>query len=357
MIEIIPNYGKKKNIPSFQIKAPNLNIVNNKDTIFINIPSYADSEIWSTIDSYFSKAKYPNRIFIGAVLSTFNFEEDNKMLEECKKKYGNKVNVKLMLPGDLIGCQPARKYIHGFYRGQSYYLNSDCHMRAMQNWDEDIINYFSELEEIKQEECIITSSIPAYWRENGYEYYDQFDPESTISYCLSDTHEELFKDRGVLQMVSQYLKLSEPMASPYISGGFFFTRGKYIERVPFVNKIVFSEEEIFMALRFFTAGLNAYIPTRLFLYHKFDRGAEPEPRRTIWADFPDQFYPMHESSRLHCVKVLSDNIVDRDNGLFNVRTVKQYEDLFGVDFKNRTVSENFKKGIFPKSFTTYQLDI
>lgn len=353
-MELVPNYRRgKPKIPQLQIKVPKPRILNNKDTVFVNMPSYADSEIWNTIDSYYSQAAYPEKVFIGGLLSTFNFEEDNRKLQEAKAKYGNKISVKLMLPGELIGCQPARKYIHNFYQGQEYYLNSDCHMRAMQNWDLDLMNYLDHTEKTKNERCVLTSSIPAYWNEDGYEYYDQFDPASTIAYCLSDTHEQIFKDRGVLQMVSQYITIEEPLASPYISGGFFFTRGKYIEEVPFVNKVVFSEEEIFMALRFFTAGINVYIPTRLFLYHRFDRSGQ-EVRKVIWHDFPDQFYPLHESSRQHCVNILENNIIDRDNGMFSVRPITDYEKLFGVDFKNRTVTQDFKEGKFPTSFTISQ---
>lgn len=345
-------YIKIINTPSTKILDSYKNY--NKDkTIFINIPSYADTEIWKTIDSFFSNAKNPDRVFIGGAISTFSLGEEYLRMFKYKQKYGERVNVSLLIPGQIIGSQPARKHIHQYYTGQDYYLNVDCHMRAMKNWDEDLISYLDNLESTKNEKCVLTSNIPAYWEQDGVETYDNFDPSQTISYCLSDSHEQVFKDRGVLQMISHYIKIDEPLASPYISGGFFFTRGEYVEKVKFITKVVFSEEEIFMAMRFFTAGINIYIPTRLFLYHKFDR-TETVKRKIIWEDFPDEFYPLHESSRVHCVNALIDNIVDEDENLFGVRTVREYEELFGVDFKNRTVSEDFKAGKFPTSFTISQ---
>lgn len=315
-------------------------------TIFINIPSYDDSEIWPTIDSFFERAKYKERVFVGVVHQTFDFKTDYQKMHEYKKKYKNQISLRLLLPGTIVGCQPARKYVHNFYNKEDYYLNTDSHCRAMQNWDEDLILEFEELEIEKRNKCVITAYAPSYRIKNGKDDYDDVSLEHNIGFMMNEDQIKMFEERGVIQMASVYKESNGFYPSPYISGHFFFCRGSYVEEVPFVNKIAFSEEEIFMQLRFFSKGIDVYTPRRCFIYHRFDRADNNVERRLIWDDFPEQFFEAHENSRAHCVFITENNYIDSENGLFGVRSIEEYEKIFGVDFKNRTVSENFKNGIY-----------
>ena len=97
--------------------------------IFINIPCYKDPELWMTVDNFIRNAKYPERISFGITLQSMNIEKDTERVAV----YSN-VSVDIIEPGSLVGCQPARKNSHKFYKNEEYYLNMDSHMRSIKNW-------------------------------------------------------------------------------------------------------------------------------------------------------------------------------------------------------------------------------
>lgn len=126
-----------------------------------------------------------------------------------------------------------------------------------------------------------------------------------------------------------------------MSGHFFFTTRQAILDAPFVKEITFTEEEIFMALRFFTAGYNLFNPSRNYVYHRYGRGG----RVLFWDDFPDEFFPSSDSSRKHMVKIVTENIVNKDYGLLDKRTLSEFEEYSGIDFRNRTLTESVINGV------------
>jgi hypothetical protein len=305
-------------------------------TIFINIPSYSDPEIWDTIKDFILKAKNSSRIFFGITHQTFDLEND---LLKSETNYTN-VKMDIIPAGSIIGCQPARKNSHKFYDGQDYYLNMDSHMRAVENWDSLIIDDFEKLE-IKKGKSVLTGYVNSYEvNESGESILRK---ETPWIFYMSEDNISNFKANGVLQMCPKHSNHTEPVLSPYVSGHFFFARGKYIEHVGFVEEITFTEEELFMAVRFFTAGYNLYIPSKNYVFHRYGR----PNRRLIWEDFPEKFYPASEASKNFSVNVLENNIINQENGLFSERTLEEFEKYASISFKNRDLGSKIISGDEP----------
>jgi hypothetical protein len=311
---------------------------NNTDkTIFINIPSYSDPEIWDTIEDFISKATNSSRVFFGITHQTFDLEND--LLKS--KTNSNNVKMDIIPAGSIIGCQPGRKNSHQFYDGQDYYLNMDSHMRAVENWDSLIIKDFEDLE-LKNGKSVMTGYVNSYdVNENGKSILNK---ETPWLFYMSEDNVLNFKNNGVLQMCPKHGNHTEPVLSPYISGHFFFARGRYVERVNFVEEITFTEEELFMAVRFFTAGYNIYIPSSTYVFHRYGR----PNRRLIWEDFPEKFYSASEASKNFSVYILENNILSEKNGLFTERTLEEFEKYASISFKTREVGLKIINGDEPK---------
>ena len=321
-----------------------------RKSIFVNIPSYADPQIWPSIDDIFKKAKHKERVFIGVAHQTFDFEADSKKVKKYKEKYGDNLRIILLEAGSIIGCQPSRKYTHEFYENEDYYFNTDSHARMIDQWDKKIILEFEGIEKRHGRSAITAFGYSYDINNNGEDELEHY--AGIPRFYMEDFNVNHFRETGVVTMRSSIHEIPHELPSPYISGHFCFTRGAYVKEVLFVDKIIFTEEELFMYLRFFKYGINVFNPVQNYLYHYFDRDSTKKlNRRLIWEDFPDKFYPAQQSGIEHFIWVVENNIIDKDYGLFDKRSLKDYEDMFGINFKNRTVDEKLRNITYP---TTYQ---
>jgi hypothetical protein len=308
--------------------------------IFINIPCYKDPELWMTVDNFLKNAKYPERISFGITLQSMNIEKD----KERAAVYGN-VNVDIIEPGSIVGCQPARKNSHKFYKNEEYYLNMDSHMRSIKNWDVEIIKEY-EFNKEHYGVSVFTAYAPPYeLLEDNTDYIDP-NIENNPTFFMSESNINNFYKNLVPQFTSQYTNPGYNVLSPYISGHFFFTEKKVIDTVPFMSEITFTEEEPLMALRFFTAGFNLVTPSKVFVYHRYGRGG----RSLFWEDFPDKFFPEDQKSRNYFKDLVTSNKIDPNSGLFSERTLEDYEKYSGISFSQRTLHDALKSGLPSGSF-------
>lgn len=297
-------------------------------TIFINIPSYKDPEIWMTIDNFLKNARNPNRVYFGVTNQPEDIEKENNIYLNYDK---SKVKVDILKPGSIVGCQPARKNSHKFYDNQDYYLNMDSHMRSIENWDELIINEFEDIE-LRRGKSVITGYVNDYLLdENNNETLKISTP---WVYHMSQDNLNNFKNTGIVQMVPVHSEHTQEVESPYVSGHFFFTRSEYVNKVNFIDEIAFTEEEIFMALRFFTAGYNIYIPKKTYVLHRYGR----PNRKLFWEDFPEKFFKADEFSKNFFNNIVSNNIIDDQKGLFSDRSLNDFEKYSGINFNSREVT-------------------
>lgn len=305
-------------------------------TIFINIPSYKDPELFETIDNFIAQAKYPERVFFGITNQYIDLADEL----EKHKKYSSNVGIDFAVPGSIVGCQPGRLNSHGFYRDQDYYMNMDSHMRAVKDWDVLLINELVNIEK-KHGPSVITGYVSPY--DKSEDGTDEIPPGlgSPLVFNMTPSNVQHFYNHGVPQFTPKYKTEKTITPSPYVSGHFFFTTRQAILDAPFVKEITFTEEEIFMALRFFTAGYNLFNPSRNYVYHRYGRGG----RTLFWDDFPDGFFPSSDSSLKHMVKIVTENIVNKDYGLLDKRTLSEFEEYSGIDFRNRTLTESVISGV------------
>jgi hypothetical protein len=310
----------------------------NDATIFINIPSYKDPEIWTTVDNFLLNAEFPDRVFFGITIQD-NDTEFN-ISESLKRK---NVLVDSLEPGTIVGCQPARKNSHKFYNQQDYYLNMDSHMRAIKNWDTELIKEYNYAKQ-NFDELVFTAYVPPYTvDENGNDEIPEY--ESNPTFFMSESNVNHFRSTLVPQFTPQYTNPETNVLSPYLSGHFFFTERSVIEAVPFVDEVTFTEEEPLMALRFFTAGYNLVTPKKVFVYHRYGR-----PDRVLfWDDFPDQFYPRHNQSKSYFQQIIVQNKIDPVNGLFTEKTLEDYENYSGIHFSTGVLEDRVINGL-PSGF-------
>lgn len=119
-----------------------------KRTIFVAIASYRDWQCKHTVDSIFSRAKYPERVRVAIIDQIVDgddvcnepiHETCDTMPEQALCKYSSQIDEFIVDAPLSVGPVFARHLGHRQYRGEYYSMQSDAHVTFTQNWDEDII--------------------------------------------------------------------------------------------------------------------------------------------------------------------------------------------------------------------------
>lgn len=306
-------------------------------TIFISVASYRDDECPNTLNSIYTNAKYPKRIFVG--ICQQNHPTDIDCLYNT-----NNPNVSIIRLSDLEAKGPtyARYMCSKLYNNQDYYLQIDSHIHFVKDWDTKIIEMIDGIKDESQK--VVITQHPKDWIEEG-----KTDDTTISTFCQGH-----FGSVGVITFHSSIQTNKGPcMLIPYCAAGFFFTYGCFLNEVPFDPNLpqLFEGEEGLFSIRLWTSGWNMYAPNRDICYHYYTRADKPK----YWTN-PD--YGKYVNITLHKVKVLmgledlkSDSGSDKDNlendfklyGLGSIRTLADYYRFVGFDKTTKTYSVDFCK--------------
>ena len=228
-----------------------------KNSIFIQIASYRDPELLSTLRDCIAKAKYPKNLIFS--IAWQHTEEDVwDTLDEFKADKRFKI---IDIPHlESKGVCWARNKLQQNYSGEKYTLQLDSHHRFIQNWDEECINMVELLQSKGHKKPILTSYIPSYnpkndpteriqipWKMN----FDRFIPEGAVFFLPAS--------------IDNFKELTQPIPARFFSAHFCFTLGQFIEEVPYDPKYYFHGEEISLAVRAFTHGYDLFHPHKIVM--------------------------------------------------------------------------------------------
>ena len=99
-----------------------------KDTIFVSIASYRDSETQATIENLFQTARYPKRIFVGLVLQNDIHQDRDITLgvhDIVNNKYKGHIRLLELNAEYALGPCYARSLAQSLHREESHVLQID----------------------------------------------------------------------------------------------------------------------------------------------------------------------------------------------------------------------------------------
>ena len=214
-----------------------------RESIFVSIPSYSDPDLPATIDSAIRMSS--GRVHIGiGVCEQVSEYAPGWMLGRSLPGH---VSVRLSMHGlDVLGLGGARSDIEKLYRGETYVLMIDAHMRFLADWDVALIECYSRLPAGR---TLISTLMPADpWNSryavpvgNAERFY-----EEPFEYCPAYEYHLLEpSDRGAYY------------PSRFTHGGSTFGRSWFHE-VPEDPYIAFMGEEPWQTARLWTSGYDTY---------------------------------------------------------------------------------------------------
>ncbi len=317
-------------------------------SIFVQIASYRDPECQFTVKDLFKKAKHPERIFVG-ICNQVNMETDKDFFSEVYP-YPDQVREMIVPAQESKGVCWARHQAQKLYKGEDYVLMIDSHMRFIQDWDEKFIE---ELKLCPSEKAAFTNYPAAYTPPDNLKIMDR----AIVQVAKP------FNEHGDLRFISRVLSRpsEKPLRGAFIAAGFFFAKGSVIKEVPYDPYMYFAQEEITLAARLYTNGWDVYSPRTNMMYHMYIKVGEDRKRTLHWEDNKD--WSRHSKIGRKRFEYLlagkkdessDDYLVDIEKyGLGSVRTLKQFEELTGLNFAKKQASEKATKGLFIDGIEKY----
>jgi len=261
------------------------------ETIFVAIASYRDWQCPVTLESIFSRAKYPQRVRV-AVVDQMDTQLDTSCTvtaEECSVdgnsnilcKYRNQIDVYEMEDELAVGPCFARHIGHRMYRGEYYAMQVDAHVTFVQDWDTDVI---AQIKVTGNEMAVLTTYLS--------DITGSIDPITGYSLrntrpIMCNTDYESNQQGTFLRHKSQPEGRSSvrgsPQMEPYWAAGFSFSRGHFVVNVPYDQYLpmIFLGEEMSIGLRGFTYGYDMYANEKSICFHSYAIGPNMAKRNKV----------------------------------------------------------------------------
>jgi len=343
-------------------------------TIFVAIASYRDWQCRFTLESIFSRAKYPERIRVGVVDQILDGDYHcDAPIKSCDTEpsqalctYSDQVDVFQTDAKLSVGPVFARHLGHRLYRGEYYAMQSDAHVTYTQDWDVDII---IQLESTKDDMAVLTSYLT--------DVVGSIEEKTGRSLrktrpIMCNTEYEYNAQGAYLRHLSQPEVLAaisgQPQLEPYWAAGFSFSRGHFVVNVPYdqYQPMIFQGEEMSIGVRGFTIGYDFFSPERSVCFHHYGEGKNKASRAKVnhfWENAPKyagtgkvamaRLLGIVRMNPEISVKKWLHSEEDR-YGIGNVRTPEKFYTVVGVDVKNKATIAHLcdfvETGIMHKTF-------
>lgn len=300
------------------------NTDSSKDLIFVSIAAYRDPQLVPTIEDCILKAARPERLRFG-ICWQHTPQEDTLPFrsDECFR-------ILSIDWRESKGACWARSEVMKLWHGEEWFLQVDSHCRFATDWDAKLIEDMRLTESAKP----ILSTYASPFTPGG----DEVLLEGPLQMAFQG-----FTD-GIPHMkpfaISNWQLLERPRRARFLSAGFLFAPGSFVEEVGYDPELYFLGEEAAMTLRAFTHGYDLFHPHQTLVWHDYGRPNAPKH----WADHTKtnnvsrEWQDLDLHSKQKVKKLLTGQPVE-SYGLGAVRTLEQYQDYAGLSIVLRKAQE------------------
>jgi hypothetical protein len=308
-----------------------------KKTILVHLPAYREPELIPTIKDALDKAKYPDRIHFG-ICRQFHPDDDFDNVDEFRDRKGFKV---MDVPYDQAKGLPwARARINeDLLDDEDYVLQLDSHHRFNQDWDDVIIKMHDGLKNDGVKKPLIGGYLPLY--EPTTDPVGRADCPWQAQYACFYPHGTIFIRPGELP---GWRDATKPIRARFLSGHFCFGDAQWARDVLHDPEIFFSGEELNLSVRSYTHGYDIYHSHKMLIWHATMR--TERDGILVWDDKNkkgEDWWAHQITARAKIRQLLygEDNGFDikPEYGLGEERTVEDYENFAGLNFKNKLVQQ------------------
>ena len=293
-----------------------------RELIFVSIASYRDLQLVPTITDLLGKAKYPERVRLGicwqhgeeTLPATYWTDERFRILDVPWR--------------ESRGACWARAEIMNLWQGEAWLLQVDSHCRFKAEWDEYLLHCARGF----ASPSVVLSTYATAFVPGEREYLEEAPQQIALAG---------FTAEGIPHMKPLGMRNGQrPRRARFLSAGFLFAPGSFVQDVPYDPELYFLGEEITMTLRAFTSGYDLYHPAESVVWHDYVR------RHAVkhWEDHTEEAKPgagwsvQDLQSKARVARLLSGEAL-LEFGLGTARTLPEYEEYAGISFKTRKAQD------------------
>lgn len=307
--------------------------------IFISLASFVDPYLVFTLTSACKMARNPQNLVFGVV------DQHPENRRQLLKKYELPAEIRYVNidPVESRGVCWARSIAFSFYQQETYFLQVDSHTYFEQDWDENLINQFSAL--CKQSAKPILSVYPfGFEFENDLPVVKTKIGHKTTLAMRPKPDEELTEENPVLHFRAEHVFTREPIPGFHLAGGFIFTRGQFVNEIPYDPRLYFHGEEQNLSIRAYTHGWDIFHPPVIPLYHLYKVPNNAYVAHHWHQDWQAQRDYHWNDLRNLAMKRLADLVYHQKNlgafGLGSERSLEDFAKFSGIDYQKRTIDRS-----------------
>ena len=310
----------------------------------LHLPGYRDPELVPTIKSTLENAKYPERVHFG-ICRQYHPDDTFDNVDEYRND--PRFKIKDVLYTEAQGLPWARAIINEeLLTDEDYILQLDSHHRFAKDWDETLIRMHNQREK-QGYKPILAAYLPLYTPFND-PAGRTMEPWQQHFVCFYP-HGTIFIRPGLL---TGWQDMTEPPMSRFLSGHFCFARNEWAKEIKHDPDIYFSGEEINLTVRSYTHGYDMFHPHELVVWHSTMR--EERSGMLKWDDDAKRGVDWWDKQNKARAKIRQLFRVE-DNGfdltgydLGTARTLEDYENYAGVNFKTKSVQKYTLENGYPE---------
>lgn len=140
--------------------------------------------------------------------------------------------------------------------------------------------------------------------------------------------------------IPSWQTLNRPLRARFLSAGFLFAPGTFVQEVPYDPELYFLGEEASMTLRAFTHGYDLFHPSEVIIWHDYIRENDVKH----WEDHNEanhtgaNWKELDSQSKNKIQKLLLGKKLD-NFGIGMARTIQEFEEYAGLSFNLRKVHD------------------
>ena len=308
-------------------------------SIFISIASYQDPLLVSTIWSAYSNARDKEDLIFSIC------DQSDNPVKVSELPFAHQIKYDHVDPIFAKGPCWARHRAQSFYAGEKYFLQIDSHTQFSPYWDILFEGAFLEIATMGKEDPYfkkpVITSYPRSFQvidfEKGAFALNNGDKHTQV---ITYREDSIFSRGSFSRQIGIPTKHLEVTHAYLMAAGCVFTRGDFVEEIPYDPNYYFYGEELSMALRAFTHGYSFFHIPDVPLFHLYT-DVSNLPRKLHWDPEDDKnravkWHELEKNSLDRLDDLFAGNIEDL-MGLGLERSLEDYALLSGIDLKNKII--------------------
>ncbi len=313
-------------------------------SIFVSVAAFCDPWLLQTVRDACAKAAQPQSLVFGV------FEQDAEPrqaeLQAVVDGCGATLRYRQVHPAASRGVCWARAQVGQMYGGEDHLLQIDSHMLFEPGWDAQLLAQHAELRQRSAKPVI--SCYPWAFEIEDEQPLVKAPPSTTTTLVMRPVPDaQLRPDNPTMMFRTEHIFARQPLPGCHVAGGFLFAAGAFVREVPYDPDLYFHGEEQSLALRAWTRGWDIWHMPEIPIYHLYKqpntahRAHHWHPEWEAMRDFSQQDLTARAAERL--ADVLYER---RDLGVYGLgseRSLDDYAQQFGIDYRGRSIDHDFQR--------------